>query len=751
MSTATLTTADPIGLMLSRLEGVKSAGEGKWTALCPEPGHDDHVASLSIKVCPDGTVLLKCHRGCNTQAVLAAVDLDMKDLFPKGTSPNGDRSIDATYDYRDTFGVPLFQVVRFRPKGFAQRRPDSAGGWLWNLKGISPVLYKLQELTKAHSDRWVLMPEGEKHVDRLDELDFVSTTSPMGAGKWRNAYAESLKDRRVAILPDNDAVGRRHAEQVAASLAGKAREVRIVELPGLGEHGDILDWIAGGGNRDQLIALVQAAPAWQPPSSDEPATAHAGDRVPFDLSDDGNALRFAARYADRVRFVHGPDRWMLWDGCRWASDDGGQVVEFGREMVRAIADEAADAPTPTRADQLMSWAGKSHEEPRIRRTLILARSDPRLAVTPDQLDSDPWMLNALNGTIDLRTGDLRHHDPADLITKLAPVEFDPEAYLPLWNRLLDDATGGYGSDGDPETIGFLQRAAGYSATGDAREEVLLFVHGQTCSCKSTFIEAIKAALGDYAVTADFEAFLDRRQVGGARNDIARLAGARLVSSIEVDEGSRLAAGLLKTLVGGDTVTARYLYAEAFEFAPSFTLWLVANHTPRVNPEDGAMWRRILLVPFPHTVPLDMVDPKVKLALTDPKVAGPAVLAWIVRGCLLWREDGLQVPESVRAATAAYRRDQDPLADFVDECLVFSPDLETGTSDVRGAYLAWCDREGFGKPVGVKRVAEKLRALGAVDDRDMVRRFWRGVGLTRAGHDLEEQRRHAAEKRGGLFR
>lgn len=402
------------------------------------------------------------------------------------------------------------------------------------------------------------------------------------------------------------------------------------------------------------------------------AAAESPDRVVFDLTDDGNALRFAARYSDRVRFVHGPDRWLIWDACRWASDDGGQVVELAREMVRAIADEAADAPTPKRADQLMSWAGKSHEEPRIRRTLILARSDPRLAVTPDELDSDPWQLNALNGTIDLKTGRLNDHCRADLITKLAPVEYDPEARLPLWNRLLNDATGGYGSEGDPETIDFVQRAAGYSASGDSREEVLLFVHGPTCSCKSTFIEAIKAALGDYAVTADFEAFLDRRQVGGARNDIARLAGARLVSSIEVDEGSRLAGGLVKMLTGRDTVTARFLYSESFEFAPTFTIWLVANHTPRVNPEDGAMWRRILLVPFTHTVPPDMVDPKVKVALTDPKVAGSTVLAWIVKGCLRWREDGLQVPESVRAATAAYRRDQDPLADFVDECLVFAP-------------------------------------------------------------------------------
>ena len=196
------------------------------------------------------------------------------------------------------------------------------------------------------------------------------------------------------------------------------------------------------------------------------SAAQNSDRVVFDLTDDGNALRFARGYSDRVRFVHGPNRWLVWDGCRWDSDHGNQVVELAREMVRGIADEAAGAPTPKRADDLMKWAGKSHEEPRIRRTLLLARSDSRLAVTPDQLDSDPWQLNTLNGTIDLRTGQLNSHCREDLITKLAPVEYDPEARLPLFDRLLKDATGGYGSEGDPETINFLQRAAGYSATGD---------------------------------------------------------------------------------------------------------------------------------------------------------------------------------------------------------------------------------------------------------------------------------------------
>ena len=217
-------------------------------------------------------------------------------------------------------------------------------------------------------------------------------------------------------------------------------------------------------------------------------------------------------------------------------------------MVRSIYTEAASAGDEVQRKALGEHARKSESESRIKAAIELAKSEPGVPVLPDQLDVDPWLLNATNGTVDLRSGKLRPHCREDLITKLAPVAYIPDATLTQWDDFLADTT-----NADTDLIGFLQRAVGYSLTGDCREEVLFFVHGPAAAGKSTFIEVIKAALGDYTRTADFESFLQRRDVGATRNDIARLAGARFVASIEVDEGKRLAEGLIKNLTGNDTV------------------------------------------------------------------------------------------------------------------------------------------------------------------------------------------------------
>jgi len=206
------------------------------------------------------------------------------------------------------------------------------------------------------------------------------------------------------------------------------------------------------------------------------------------------------------------------------------------------------------------------------------------------------------------------------------------------------------SAGDGELADFLQRYFGYCLTGSVAEEKLAFVHGRGGTGKSTFMEALKAVFGEYAVTADFETFLARKATGGPRPDIARLAGARLVTSIEVDDGKRLAEGLVKQLTGGDTVTARELYAKEFEFVPQFKLVLVANHAPTVHSDDEAMWRRILRVPFDNAIPEAGQDRSVKLILRDPAVSGPAILAWLVEGCLQWQREGLRVPTVVTDAT-----------------------------------------------------------------------------------------------------
>jgi hypothetical protein len=249
--------------VLQGLEGVRRNGSG-FKARCP--GHEDREPSLSVQEGDDGRILLKCFAGCSTETVVEAMGLRMADLFPE--SPNGSgrkKKIAATYDYPDADGRSLFQTVRYEPKDFRQRRPDGRGGWAWNLKGIEPVLYRLPEVLRAvESDETVFVGEGEKDANRLADLGLTATTNPLGAGKWRRSYSETLRGANVIVVADNDTAGRKHVERVAQDLKGKAASVKVLELPGLPDKGDASDWVDGGGTVEELERLARETPEWEP-------------------------------------------------------------------------------------------------------------------------------------------------------------------------------------------------------------------------------------------------------------------------------------------------------------------------------------------------------------------------------------------------------------------------------------------------------------------------------------------------------
>jgi len=464
------------------------------------------------------------------------------------------------------------------------------------------------------------------------------------------------------------------------------------------------------------------------------------------LNDVANGHRFAVQHGTDLRYCHPLKTWFFWDGKRWRRDATGEVIRRAKQSAASIYHEAAEAPETVRED-VAKWARRSHAKERLDAMVALAQSEKGVFIAPGDLDADPWLLTCLNGTINLRTGLLQPHCREDLITKICPVPYELNATLPLWDAVLTTITGG-----DAAYRGFLQRAAGYSLTGDTGEEVLFFAHGPAATGKSTFIEALKTTLGEYATTADFEAFLSRSSVGAPRNDIARLAGARFVASIEVDEGKKLAEGLVKMLTGGDTVTARFLYQEAFEFKPAFKLWLAANHAPQVRDDDEAMWRRILRLPFTQVVPKAERKKEVKAALCDLAVAGPAILTWMVQGCLAWQAEGLGVPQAVDEATAQYRMEMDPLSDFIADCCVLDRDAHVSAADLWKAYQDYSRANGEDWPVARKEFAERLERRGCISGKSMNTRLWKGIGLLTNQPDLTEtdtdftQRRDARDAR-----
>ena len=438
----------------------------------------------------------------------------------------------------------------------------------------------------------------------------------------------------------------------------------------------------------------------------------------YNLTDLGNARRLDHRHGRNLRYCWLWRKWLVWDGKRWVKDDTGEVYRLAKETVSSIYQEAAAAPNDEARKELGKHATRSEAGARIKEMVDLARSD--VPVMPDELDASPDLLNTESGTIDLRTGELREHRREDLITKIAPTTYRPDAAAPTWEAFLERVLPG------EDLRAFVQRAVGYSATGDTSEQCMFINHGGGANGKSTFQEALAAALGNYAMRAPTEMLLAKRS-DGVPNDVARLKGARFVSASETEEGRRLAESRIKDLTGQDTITARFMKAEWFDFAPTHKLWLSTNHKPEIRGTDAAIWRRIRLVPWAVTIPPAEQDKKLPIALRH-ELAG--ILAWVVRGCLQWRRDGLQAPDEVRKATGEYRAEMDVLAGFLVECC----ELDTGhweyAKDLYECYKRWCDENGE-RPEPQRKFGGRLGERGFQRDRGGSRGagIWRGVRLT----------------------
>jgi putative DNA primase/helicase len=441
----------------------------------------------------------------------------------------------------------------------------------------------------------------------------------------------------------------------------------------------------------------------------------------FKRTDLGNSERFIYRHGDDVLYCYAWGKFLVWTGRRWERDETGKLHRLAKATVRGIYQEAADTEDEKERKALADHAKRSEAEARIRAMLELAKSE--VPISSEDLDARPWFLNVQNGTIDLRTGNLHPHRQEDLMTKLAPVRYDPDAKAPTWMAFLERVLPA------EDLRSFVQRAVGYSATGDTSEQCMFINHGGGANGKSTFQETIAVALGDYAMRAPTEMLLARR-AGGIPNDIARLKGSRFVAASETEEGRRLAESLIKDLTGQDTITARFMRAEWFDFKPTHKLWLSTNHKPEIRGTDAAIWRRIRLVPWVVTIPPAEQDKRLAAKLRDEL---PGILAWIVQGCLEWRREGLQPPDEVKRATGRYRAEMDVLAAFIDEeCVVYERASATAKA-LYSAYREWCEENGE-KPESQRRFGGRLKERGFENGKITAGPHkgnveWHGIGLS----------------------
>jgi putative DNA primase/helicase len=466
-------------------------------------------------------------------------------------------------------------------------------------------------------------------------------------------------------------------------------------------------------------------------------------------TDLGNAERLLDLEGEKLIYVPGPG-WHEHDGKRWRRDDDGAISRAAKRAVRttyaaaqAGADDDSGATQDDReiAEALATHARKSESKAALTSAIYLAQSDLRAVRALEEMDADPFLLNVANGTLDLRTGELRPASRDDLITKWSPVVYDPKATDKVWM----DTLGWYGQEHGPELIQFLQHWTGYGATGDVREDLVCLFDGPGGTGKTTFSESVSSALGDYAAVAPFDMFVQRRGDEGHPTSMAALVGARFVTAEEGPKNRNLDASKIRTLVGGTQVTARFMHKDEFTYQPQLKLTLISNYRPKVHAEDTGAWRRLAAAPFTHVLPVKARDKRIRLYLQTPE-AQQAILAWIVQGAAQWWNDyaqhgqALPIPECVETRTQEWRRDSDRVGAWIeDECELdpaaweSSTNLQTSINEWWKTYVS--DDPGWHAPSLMAGLGDELKAKSCESERatDADRtRGWRGIRLRNGG-------------------
>lgn len=589
----------------------------------------------------------------------------------------------AKWDYLDPTGKLIAVVYRYDPPG----RKKAYRPWDAKHRKMAPPhprpLYNQPGIATANS---VVLVEGEKSAQALIEAGICATTAMHGA----NAPIEKtdwspLADKAVIIWPDNDQPGMHYANLAAqAVLQAGALSCEILLPPA---HRP-LGWDAADALAERTHPLTPDTPPFdvvgllnsgqrlsvKPEQSVfnlEVDVSDCADPISW-LTEDGLSTAFTQRHGNDWRYVAGWGKWLTWTGRRWNEDS----VLYIQHLIRGICRMAClRADTPRLKAKLASASTISAVE-------RIARSDPKHASTVDEWDADIWLLNTLQGVINLKSGALRPHNSQDRMTKMTTAT--PSGDCPLWRLFLEQVTGN-----DRELQAYLQRVVGYCLTGSTQEHAMFFLYGTGSNGKSVFVNTLVTILGDYATNAPMETFMDNRS-DRHPTDLAGLRGARIVTATETEQGRRWNESRIKEITGGDRITARFMYKDNFTYPPTYKLVMSGNHKPAIRNVDEAMRRRMHLIPFEVTIPKAQRDPQLQDKLLKER---DGILAWSLHGCQQWQRLGLSPPKSVQDATSEYFEAEDAIGRWIEERCLLSTNANSLTAELFNDWKQWAEATG----------------------------------------------------------